>query len=1800
MKKTVNRFFSMLLVLSMVIGMFAMPAMAVPAQAQTGSGETGEQTGEVAQSQGTEEDGSAQESGSKITFTDEVIFNNQTLKVDLNGDVQADGTQIDYDDPAIILVESELKTMKVLGADGEQVGLTQEQIGTVLYLYQQYLDHWTANANVLGVQVPFFLAYNDNGEDGLGVLGEMLALANVPVDAIRSGDYTYDDLVGMIQNFTYGDVLGVNFYGEAIAAARDEVLALVEASGAKTNAQKLLVINDWLAHVNTFDMPYIMNADKAEGEKPMIAETPVKHERYDDVYNVIFEDYKPQIAQQFHDPIYAEVVASMRQTFYEEAIRAAIRQQAVEMGITEASKQEAFVNAAMEQYRQEQYEAALEAEQQKVYDEAYAEAYDEYLWENCEHTFELVTMHWTAKADGGYDAIADVRCANCEITVEGIEATVSKDNAQSVAATCTEDGADVYIALAKIIDSGNVILGTVTDTKTDVVPAAGHDYVDGICSVCGEADPDYVAPTEPSEETTEPSEEPTEPSEEVTEPSEEVTEPSEDPTEPSEEVTEPSEEVTEPAGEGSGEAETLNADADLEAAAAAAADTAAAAAVEAAAADIEAAANAAADAAVAALTDDEKYALARPLVEANADVMAQIESEADAAAENFMTENADAIAADALGFITATFGEEAAAQFEAQCDAFIETAETEGVEVAEGVVMTIEDMVQNTMANEAVINLGTEEEPYMVTPNEAVEIYADQAAVGLTGGVINYWEGSHFGALGFGTSVCLGYSKAFTYLVQCLFPEVYGVNGADTDLSVSENWKTREELYYDENGELDLDAGYVVDLVRITFDASVTMFGETEDNFNSDHFWNAVKLDGKWYYIDPCYTDVFTEVMMRERVETDGSMNHLYFLISHPSCEELYEGNYKEIKTMYADLAVHTDYEDSWISRIKSNVYSDGTYFYYLYDSTDMLTMMEEYENSQENQEQMEEETILYRIVRHKIDTDDLQDGDSDFEPIINFNYYETEDAEPYALVYNPKIRAMEDSDYIGELFQEHQAIEERYPALAITMGIRDDKMYFNLSTKLLCYDMTTGEITVVKEYTDVYAVRDDTNPFGGMAFTVTNNAEEADLYVNDHPIAGVTVKPDGKLYVSVATNFAFISGKDPFDIADQSSYGYEFEESNYNPDYSSYNDYGDYTDEELESYGYEKEINDNDEFMWTANFVDILELDHLEGTEHTYEAVTVAPHCDRDGFTENRCTTCGAIEDGSRVWDEGTAVEHHYINFQEMYYGKDDAGRRLTGECYVCTICGDAVEEPTESSSDDSLGGMFGDSTEDNYEEEKAAYDEIVANAGHDYVPTDATWSDDSTSVTFSHLECSSVCMDVKPYRDCLVEDETISVDLSSTVTASASVTEYEGDCTSDLIAIYTATGTADGYEYTASNRVAVAPGSHAYEATFTWNGTESATADLVCGVCGDTRTGVSATITYDSKNSVAATCQATGNDVYVANVVVKDGSGNEIGSATDTKNVELAIVDHKYVNNECNMCGKILLETPVIEYCYSKSQTSVRVNWNAVEGADGYQLMRSTTPEDEDSWTSAKTITNGSTTYYTNQGLTVGQTYYYRVRAYANHPNSGKVWSSLSDVGYMPAAVVFADPYSNSDYRIRVRWEEVDGANGYQIWRKDAENGYRIVKTIGDKGNELTSDQGHVTAYGNTGLTAGEKYTYKMRAFYIKDGNKVFGTFSDEVTVAVQPSKPTITLSTPRAGRVMVSWNDFEKADGFQVWMAESAGGSFRIVRTVDDGTATSYTKYELESGKTYYFKVRAYMDVDGKKTFGAYSTTMSIRVS
>lgn len=1150
----------------------------------------------------------------------------------------AKDVEIDESDPAIQSLRKALEEVEIVGgeagtesnesnistadlyeadeADGQETTqkLTDEQIDTVVKQYQNYLNQWADNANVLGVQNPFFLDFNDD-TDGLGILGEMLALDGKTVQDVRDGKVKYDDLTGMIFTFTYGDKLGIEYYGKDVTNAREEALAAVTASGAQTKAQKLLVLNDWLAHNNTFDMSYIMNSGKeSDDDKPMIAKDPQKQEHEDDVYNAIYEVYEPQIKQNFHDQIFAGIENDLRTQFYEKAI------------------------------------------QQAVYEQALGKAESE-------------------------------------------------------------------------------------------------------------------------------------------------------------------------------------------------------------------------------ATDEEKAA-------------------AKEQAEGYIKQNKEAIDKDPDGYVRTNFGEDAANQMKTKADAFIKDAEENGVEVdpenAPGYKMTVEQITQQQLeSDDPALDMdgdGTKETSF----KQAIPIYAKQAATGMTTGVINYWEGSQFGAFGMGTSVCLGYSKAYTYLVQCLDKDIYL---KDTNVGYdSSNWKTAKELYYTD-GKLDTSKNYTVDLVRISFQSDVTMYGEEQEDFGSDHYWNAVKVDGQWFYVDPCYTDVYTEVMSRDRVETDGDMNHTYFLFSDTSARKLYDGNFSSLRSLYENEATDKTYETAWMARAASNVYYADGYAYYMYDSTDLFDRVN---SSSMNQSQKAAE---YKIVRHKLTEKDAGDGDSDYETLINFTDKENDDDDD-TFVSVLKDGKMVKNDLLTKLYAQFVDEQSIYPSIGLTAALyTDGKIYFNVSNDIVSYNPADGAVAVVKEYNTVSAKRDNTKLFGGMAFTTTSK-DSADFTVTNHPIAGLTVKGD-KLIVSIGTNFAFISGKSK--LLDHSSYGYEFEETDYNPTYTNYKKYQQFMG---------SQSNDNDEFMWSANFVDTVDLKTLTGTSHNYETVSVPATCGRDAFTEERCSDCGLIKDGTRVEKENTAHEHHYIKFHEVYYTKTD-GVKNEADNYVCPECGACITEPVKSKYEQA------NST---YEKRKAIWDAAIKNEaeGHTYVPTDAKWSDDYSTVTFQNLTCES-CADKIDKLDCLLSSDdnatnkanrdSINKTLDKAVTVDAKMVSHAGTCDEGVTAVYKAADkTEDGVKYLVSTEVKGEAGQHTYsDVKFNWDaaaikdddgnitgyktdqkeGTSVTVDEVKCSVCGEVQKNVSVSVVKDTDAYKAPTCEEAGKDVYVATVTSTD---DNTVLAKETKEVAIAKLGHKY----------------------------------------------------------------------------------------------------------------------------------------------------------------------------------------------------------------------------------------------------------------------------------------------------------------
>lgn len=113
---------------------------------------------------------------------------------------------------------------------------------------------------------------------------------------------------------------------------------------------------------------------------------------------------------------------------------------------------------------------------------------------------------WTVNDPTGAGLLADSSARETTFTMPAgtVELTATYEphaaleHVAAVDSTCTSEGAVEYWTCSEcgalFSDSAGT---TLVSSDSLSVPALGHDYVDGVCTVCGEKNPDYVAPEEP-------------------------------------------------------------------------------------------------------------------------------------------------------------------------------------------------------------------------------------------------------------------------------------------------------------------------------------------------------------------------------------------------------------------------------------------------------------------------------------------------------------------------------------------------------------------------------------------------------------------------------------------------------------------------------------------------------------------------------------------------------------------------------------------------------------------------------------------------------------------------------------------------------------------------------------------------------------------------------------------------------------------------------------------------------------------------------------------------------------------------------------------------------------------------------------------------------------------------------------------------------------------------------------------------------------------------------------------------------
>ncbi|NLK94625.1 MAG: hypothetical protein GX275_05500 [Clostridiales bacterium] len=270
--------------------------------------------------------------------------------------------------------------------------------------------------------------------------------------------------------------------------------------------------------------------------------------------------------------------------------------------------------------------------------------------------------------------------------------------------------------------------------------------------------------------------------------------------------------------------------------------------------------------------------------------------------------------------------------------------------------------------------------------------------------------------------------------------------------------------------------------------------------------------------------------------------------------------------------------------------------------------------------------------------------------------------------------------------------------------------------------------------------------------------------------------------------------------------------------------------------------------------------------------------------------------------------------------------------------------------------------------------------------------------------------------------------------------------------------------------------------------------------------------------------------------------------------------------------------------------SYDSAQFAWSGAKGATGYEVYRSS--NGGKSYTLIKTLTGNS---YTDTGLNAGTNYKYKVRAYYKISGKNQYSSYSSELSIstnlknLEAPTKLTKQYSSVD-SIQFVWSGVSGATGYEVYRSiDGGKSYTRV--------EVTKG----TSYKDIKLTPGKSYMYKVRAYKTVNGVNTYSSYSSiftATTTSVSVGTPSnLKKESSSKISIKIAWNKVNGATGYEVYRSTNDGKNYSIV---SNSSGSTFNNLGLTSKKTYKYKVRAYMTINGVKYYSSFSSVLTVKTN
>jgi hypothetical protein len=181
-----------------------------------------------------------------------------------------------------------------------------------------------------------------------------------------------------------------------------------------------------------------------------------------------------------------------------------------------------------------------------------------------------------------------------------------------------------------------------------------------------------------------------------------------------------------------------------------------------------------------------------------------------------------------------------------------------------------------------------------------------------------------------------------------------------------------------------------------------------------------------------------------------------------------------------------------------------------------------------------------------------------------------------------------------------------------------------------------------------------------------------------------------------------------------------------------------------------------------------------------------------------------------------------------------------------------------------------------------------------------------------------------------------------------------------------------------------------------------------------------------------------------------------------------------------------------------------------------------------------------------------------------------------------FVEDSVTITSIVQDGDTKVKLEWDAISGAEGYEIAVAYLEDGaYKTTKTV-DETDTYIED-----------LTVGESYWFKVRAYATVGSEKKYGEYSDSIKIILLNTTTIKYLYQTSDTSATIEWTSINEAEGYEV-ARSVGGGEYIILSTIRE---VSYIDTSIEEDKSYSYKVRPYITINGIKSYGNYSDETSL---